>query len=137
MIYTRILGIIAVAVILAACQKAVTNKSKLQPLSDLAGSEWGPAENPYDQFVGFKANGEMMGSGGCNNFFGTYELNDGEIKIGPLASTKKACPDSMQAETEFLSQLQSARTVEATHMKLTFFDEAGNAIMSLRRRDWD
>jgi len=137
MVWFRIIGSIAVIAGLAACQKAISNHKAKQPLTDLAGSEWGPVDNPHDQFVGFKSGGEMVGSGGCNNFFGTYDLVDSEITIGPLASTKKFCADSMAAESDFLSRLQQARKVEATFKQLFLYDTDGNKVLSLQRRDWD
>lgn len=137
MFIARIVGIALIAVTLAACNKVITDKKQIQPLMDLAGSEWGPADNPFDQFVGFKSGGEMIGNGGCNNFFGNYDLENNAITIGPLASTKKFCQDSMQAESDFLSRLQTARKIEATHKELFLYDVDGIKILSLQRRDWD
>ena len=37
---------------------------------------------------------------GCNRGTGSYELGDGEITFGPLATTRAACVDPAAAETE-------------------------------------
>lgn len=122
---------------LTACMKiAKTSKAK-SPLSSLAGSEWGPEPvGGVEQFVGFKAGGEIAGHGGCNRFFGTYEQDGMRLTVGPLASTRMACPH-LKEEAAFLEMLQNARIIEATHMKLVLKDDDGVTLMTLRRRDWD
>lgn len=125
---------------LAACTKAVTTAKVDRPLYDLAGSEWGfkgGSDKAPERFVQFRAKGELSGSGGCNNFFGTYDLNGTALKIGPLASTKKMCAGGMEDERAFLGALQSARRIEATHMALNIFGENGELLLGLQRRDWD
>jgi heat shock protein HslJ len=43
---------------------------------------------------------------GCNNFFGSYELDGASLKFGPAGSTRMACPDlETGLETEFLIAL--------------------------------
>jgi len=57
----------------------------------------------------FSNDGKLSGSGGCNNYNGAYTLNGDEISIGPIASTKKACPPAiMNQETRFFGILQGA-----------------------------
>ncbi len=52
------------------------------------------------------AEGEVSGSGGCNNFFGPYEVNGSELSIGLLGSTMMACVDDVMAqETGYLANL--------------------------------
>ncbi len=121
---------------LAACAKVVTHAKADRPLYDLAGSEWG-SKSDSGQFVQFRANGELSGSGGCNNFFGTYDLNGTVLTIGPLASTKKMCPAGMEDERDFLQALQNARRVDATHLTLNLYGENGTKLLNLQRRDWD
>jgi len=126
------------ALVLAGCAKVASDVHKSRPLATLAGSEWGPVETPAaDQFIAFKAGGEIIGHGGCNQFFGQYTQNGQTLTVGALASTKKYCGDIMQAETKFIQQLQDARRFEATHLKLSLYDADGNELMKLQRRDWD
>ena len=77
----------------------------------LAGSEWGPLQ-PGDQFIRFEAEGRVVGSGGCNRIFGSYELSEVDrISIGPLASTKMMCPpEIMDNEADFIAAIESARS---------------------------
>jgi heat shock protein HslJ len=126
------------AVVLAGCAKVASDMRKTRPLASLEGSEWGPVDPaPSEQFVAFKSNGEIIGSGGCNQFFGQYTQDGETLTIGALASTKKFCVDIMDAETAFLKNLQDTRRAEATHLQLKLYDADGTEILQLRRRDWD
>jgi heat shock protein HslJ len=55
--------------------------------------------------------GQASGNAGCNNFHGNYQTDGGSIRFGPLATTRRACEESlMTQEREFLSALASAVT---------------------------
>jgi len=73
----------------------------------------------------------------CNQFFGQYTQEGETLKIGALASTKKLCPDVMEAEAVFLKKLQETRRAEATHLTLKLYDADDTQLMQLRRRDFD
>lgn len=126
------------ALVLAGCAKVATEVRKARPLTSLEGSEWGPVETPAkEQFVAFKSNGEIIGHGGCNQFFGQYTQEGQTLIIGALASTKKYCADIMEAETGFMQKLQDTRRIEATHIALRLYNADDEQLMQLRRRDWD
>lgn len=133
----RIVGSIIVMAALTACQKALQH-SETKPLPTLVGTEWGPGEGDIDQFIAFKTDGDVVGSGGCNNFFGSFTQNGRSITFGPLASTRMACPQPiMEAERAFLSMLEQVRTVDATVKEMTLFGENEQVLATLQRRDWD
>ncbi|MEP3654554.1 MAG: META domain-containing protein [Litorimonas sp.] len=126
------------ALVLAGCAKVASDVRKTRPLASLEGSEWGPMETPAkEQFVAFKANGEIRGHGGCNQFFGQYTQEGQKLTIGALASTKKFCADVMDAENRFMKNLQDTRKIEATHLALRLYNAEGEQLMQLRRKDWD
>jgi len=54
---------------------------------------------------------DISGQAHCNRFRGQVSFNetDGTITIGPLISTRMACPQ-LSSEAEFLTQLQSVST---------------------------
>lgn len=133
----RLLGFFVVMVALAACQKALSTDGDMTAPS-LIGTEWGPENNQFDQFVAFKSEGQVIGSGGCNNFFGAFEQDGRKINFGPLASTKKACPQPlMKAENQFMALLGQVRTFETTIKTMTLYDDQGQVLATLNRRDWD
>lgn len=133
----RILGSLVVMVALTACQKVISQAAD-RPLASLAGTEWGPLQGDLDQFVAFKSEGDVVGSGGCNNFFGSFTQNGRLISFGPLASTRMACPQPiMDAERDFLQLLENVRAVDATFKELTLYGDNNQVLTTLRRRDWD
>ncbi len=59
--------------------------------------------------VRFADDGTVTGTGECNTLSGPYETHkDNELKIGPLASTLRACPDGMETETAVAGALEAA-----------------------------
>lgn len=134
----RVLPIVPLAigaVAIVGCAKVVSDVRKARPLTTLEGSEWGLKET--DQFIAFKSKGEVVGNGGCNNFFGSYTQEGETLTFGPLASTKMACLGKMEAETAFMNAVQNARAFEATHLEMSLKDEQGETVLRLQRRDWD
>lgn len=133
----RVVGSLVFMVALTACQKAISHAAN-RPLANLAGTEWGPINGDLDQFVAFKSEGDVIGSGGCNNFFGSFTQNGRLITFGPLASTRKTCPAPiMDAERDFLQLLENVRAVDATFKELTLYGDNNQVLTTLRRRDWD
>jgi heat shock protein HslJ len=61
--------------------------------------------------------GRLSGSAGCNRFNGSITSSETAtgIAIGPLMTTRMACPgDLMERERDFLAQLQQARVFRFT-----------------------
>ena len=53
-------------------------------------------------------NGQITGVGACNRLSGPYKSDEKRsLKIGPLASTRMACPD-LKREQAFIQALESA-----------------------------
>lgn len=48
---------------------------------------------------------KVNGFAGCNQFFGTYELNRDSLSFSGLGSTKMFCEQSMDLETQYLDLL--------------------------------
>jgi heat shock protein HslJ len=104
----------------------------------LEGSEWGV--NGEDKpFIQFGANGRVSGSSGCNRFTGAYEMTgDGAIRIGPLASTRMACPEAeMAAESKFITMLDEVRSFERSGKSLSLRSADGKVLLDLAQRDAD
>lgn len=106
-------------------------------IASLQGSEWG-APDLGDAFVGFQTGGKVTGYGGCNRFFGNFLQAGTQIKIGPLASTKKMCPPAqMNTERRLMDALEMAEIADATHLVLILKSKDGTPLLELQRRDWD
>jgi heat shock protein HslJ len=77
------------------------------------------------------SSGRISGSGGCNRFMGSYETQGEKLSVGQLASTFKACEESiMTQEFKYLKALQGAQRYEIDNQdQLTIYyqidDESG------------
>jgi heat shock protein HslJ len=61
----------------------------------------------------FGADGQMIGNAGCNDYNAPYKVDGNNIKIGPVASTRKECPTPpgvMEQEQGYLASLETAAT---------------------------
>ena len=77
--------------------------------------------------LSFGSDGSVAGNGGCNNYFGSYNLT-GEttpkgagITIGPLGTTMMYCQDTADQERIYLYLLQDtmAYVVDGTQLTMT------------------
>lgn len=75
----------------------------------------------------------IAGSGGCNRFMGGYKAQGGELSIGPLASTFKACEEAvMTQETQYLAALQGAQRYEIDdqgNLTIYYQTEQGSGVL--------
>jgi heat shock protein HslJ len=79
-------------------------------LEDLGGS--GVIDNVQATLT-FPEAGRVAGNASCNRFSGPAEISGDSIKLGPLASTRMACPEAvMNQETKYLNSLQAAERFE-------------------------
>jgi heat shock protein HslJ len=81
------------------------------------------------------AGGQLSGSGGCNQFTATYEIEGNQITIGPAAATRKLCNEHegiMDQEQQYFEALGRASTFSLTPEKLELRDEGGSLQVSLR-----
>ncbi len=98
----------------------------LQPASapaaalSLTGSEWlledvggsGVMDN-VQATLAFPEAEKVSGNGSCNRFFGPVKIEGNLITLGPLGSTRMACPEAvMNQETKYLNALQAAERFE-------------------------
>ena len=94
----------------------------------------------------FGADGQVSGSAGCNNYFGTYTATGDHIAIGPLGATKMMCGEPagvMEQELAYLAALEASAmyTIEGSILTLK---DSGGAIMvtftenttALTGREW-
>jgi putative lipoprotein len=69
-----------------------------------------------------QAKAEVSGSGGCNTYFGSYDIDGSSLSISNLAWTEMAClsPSGvMEQEQEFLSLLADAGSFKIDDDSLT------------------
>jgi heat shock protein HslJ len=83
----------------------------------------------------FGADGTVSGSGGCNNYTGSYTTDGSAIAIGPLASTLRACADMGvdEQELQFLAAMESAAVfnISGDTLELRTADDALAVMMRM------
>ena len=76
------------------------------------------------------AGGKVSGFAGCNVYSGSAAISGATLKIGPVATTMKACdPAVTKVETAYLANLAQAATFTATADGLTIFDGSGKQVL--------
>ncbi|MFB2839289.1 META domain-containing protein [Floridanema evergladense] len=77
---------------------------------------------PSQELTAEFADGRISGSGGCNRFMGSYEIQGDRLTISQLASTFKACEEPiMNQESKYLKALQGAQRFELDDKGLTIY----------------
>ena len=74
------------------------------------------------------------GSGGCNRFTGSYELNGNTLRFGALAGSMMACEAGMDTEKEYLETLPQVRTWKVLGQHLELFDATGTRLARFEAR---
>jgi heat shock protein HslJ len=75
----------------------------------------------------FDEHGKLSGHGGCNSYFAQYSVEGNKIEIGPIGSTRMACPQPvMDQETAYFRALESAATfkIEGSRLMLRTAEDA-------------
>lgn len=80
----------------------------------------------------FGVEGRASGSGGCNNYGGTYRVQGDNLTFGALMSTKRACLDNgaTQREQQFLNAIGSANRFRLSRGRLTISYEGGRSVLT-------
>ena len=79
--------------------------------------------------------GRAQGQGGCNGYSGSFTLDKGALGFGPLASTRRACPQpQMNQETRYFAALGEAKGARIEDGKLVLVDLRGDPLVILHRK---
>lgn len=91
------------SLVLFACSAEVTGTSKKLDLSQLQ-HQWvltaindTPVSAKISSTLSVDAQGKSTGNLACNQFFGGLELQDNQIRIDKMGSTRRMCQDSVNA----------------------------------------
>ncbi len=116
------------AALLAACSGSATS---------LTGPTWtvtslsGVGVDPTVAITAvFGADGQITGSGGCNNYTAPYTTDGSSITIESPAATQMACAELVnQQESEYFYLLEGTGTYEIRGDKLTIKDSSGQTTL--------
>src|SRR3970040_107324 len=94
--------ILLASIALAACGTPSTSERLMSQGWTLQSMVTGGAEVALEEGVTatiqFAEDGTYSGSGGCNNYSGTYTIDGSSISLGVAASTMMACETGMEQE---------------------------------------
>jgi heat shock protein HslJ len=78
---------------------------------------------------------KVIGNDSCNGIFASIDDLDSErITFGPIAGTLMLC-HPMEIAGRFKQQLNNVKTYQLKELKLHFFDEAGEELLTFRKVD--
>jgi len=106
-------------------------------VAQLADVAWRPThlgemtiDEDTEMRIQFEVTGQFGGHGGCNRFFGSYELIDGALIIGPIGATRMACPEpSMSIEISYFEALNGAKSASRIGNRLAVKNADGENLV--------
>jgi len=109
--------------LLNSCSK---NKEESEAFGDIRGVTWQlydigdkTLNNNITTTLVFEEGNKISGNGGCNNYFGTYDLYSNGITISDIGSTRKMCSEEiMKQEMTYLDILGKAKSIKFNDSKL-------------------
>lgn len=86
------------------------------------------------QTIQFDQDGSLAVFGGCNQFIGSYDNDDGHFALSRgMAGTLMACPEAINAlETRFIDLLQQAERIDSNGSVLVLSAEDGTVLVLAR-----
>lgn len=105
---------------------------KVWKLVEMQGAVLNKSFKQRPPTIQFKGESQRFyGFSGCNNFSGQFEIREGNVLIlSKVATTRKACPN-MEAESGFLSMLNSVERFSLAGETLTF-QKAGTSVAKFK-----
>ena len=93
-------------------------------LVEVSDAPMSPQPGERRPFITFDAtNKQASGFAGCNNFFGSYELDGSSLKFGPVGTTRMFCEGAAgEVEMRFMESLEQTRTWELRDSALLLLD---------------
>ncbi|WP_327329542.1 MULTISPECIES: META domain-containing protein [unclassified Streptomyces] len=88
-----------------------------------------PAGTEDKAHLTFGEDGSVEGNLGCNSFHGRATVSGSTLTFGPLASTRKMCPEpEMKLERALLGVLEGKTSYEIDHRSLSIEAESGKGL---------
>ena len=114
---------VLLALLLISCGKGEEEK---EAWGDIRGITWQLSDigettlnNDIITTIAFGEDNKISGNGGCNNYFGTYDLFTNGLNISNIGSTRKMCSEEiMEQEMTYLNILENAKSIQFVDYKL-------------------
>jgi copper homeostasis protein (lipoprotein) len=79
--------------------------------------------------------GRVAGTGGCNRFSGTYEVEGSSISFGVMAMTRKGCLESKDVDLALAAALEKTKSCRKTAHHIEFLDSEGSTVARFEARE--
>jgi len=138
---TRVI-LVLLALSLAACATPPMADDGTLPRHALIGTSWlaqaidgTGADSAVQSTVTFQREDQVIGSGGCNRYFGRLGLSGSTLSISGVGNTRMMCSPVpvMQQEQRFLEALQASVAWRREGDTLVLLDLAGRERLRLVR----
>jgi putative lipoprotein len=116
------------AVVSETAKPDVTLTNTYWKLVELNGGEVSPGEGKELHMI-LRGDDQVGGYAGCNQFTGSVTVTGDGLSFGPIASTRRMCPDVMQQEDAFLQALENASRFSISGEDLTIENGGGEVSM--------
>jgi heat shock protein HslJ len=86
--------------------------------------------------MAFMPEGRISGSGGCNSYSGSYTATAGQLAVGPVATTRRACaePEGVMAqEAAFLRALETVASSRREGLRLELRTPTGALAVTMEQ----
>ena len=136
-----LLPLVLVASALAACggDEGSSSDPGTQDPTALEGESWiltqmltaGGQTEVVQTGVSAQFDGSTIsGTAGCNTYNASYEADGSEISFGPIAATKKICPEDEQStEDRYLQLLAEIGTFEVSGRSMSMNAQDGTPVL--------
>lgn len=126
------IAMLTVAALVTACDAFTDDNAN----GGIGGTSWtvvtingGPAAPDARPTMVFAFDGSLSGSGGCNQYTGSFRTDGDRITVGDLASTRMACEAALMAqEAAFSAALGGATTWSLTEQGDLELDGSGRIV---------
>jgi heat shock protein HslJ len=133
--------LIVVALALAACggDEGSSSDPSTQDPAALEGDSWiltqmltaGGQTEVVQTGVSAQFDGTTIsGTAGCNSYHASYEASGSDISFGPIAATKKLCPqDEQSTEDRYLQLLADVGSFQVSGRSMSMNDTEGTPVL--------
>jgi len=106
---------------------------KLTRLGDKPAPAFEGRREPH--LVFHSDNKRATGTGGCNQFSGSYDIEGPSIRFGMMATTRMACLESKDVDEALLASLETATSFRKMAHHLEFFNAEGSVVARFEARE--
>lgn len=118
-----ILGVVVLAVMLAACSGSSSLTGVTWTVTAMPGVDIDPTV-PITAVFG--ADGQVTGSGGCNNYSAAYTTSGSNLTVSSPMSSMMSCNEGVdQQESQYFYLLEGSGAYEIKGNTLTLKDSSG------------